>query len=98
MFEPYARDGVAYPWEPIPGGDAKLAISTEERANSQQSRRITVTGGVTGGVLQQLALPDYRTKKYRLRLHLRGEGGVRARAVLYDGATGRVFSKPFRWN
>ena len=88
VFEPYPRDGVAYPWEPIPGGDAKLTISAEERVNSQQSQRITVTGGFTGGVLQQLALPDYRTKKYRLRLHLRGEGDVRASAVLFDGAAG----------
>jgi alpha-N-arabinofuranosidase len=86
VFETPEYDGVAFPWEPLPGNEGALARSSD-KYNSEYGQRITVAGN-SGGIVQRLALPDYRTQGYKLRLALRSEGDVRIAAGFLEGSAG----------
>lgn len=87
VFTPLPVKGIAYPWEVL--GESKTATFSfsKDCINSEQAQEIKVDGG-TAGIRQTLALPDYRAKKYKLRIWVRAEGEVKVKAFFLDGMSG----------
>lgn len=85
VFQPVQTRGVAYPWEPW-GTEATWSLS-KPAFNSHVSQRVDVRDG-SAGVIQQLALPDYRIDRYRVRVFVRATGNIRLRIVLLAGSDG----------
>ena len=76
---------VAYPWEKrVLSGTAVFSVTSEEKLNTHQSQKIAVEQGDTAALIQRLALPKYRTDKYKLRFHARMLGDVSMNISFHD--------------
>ncbi len=98
--EPYP--GLAYPWEPVGAGgqeqDAAIVYSQQNggvhgKAEQKKFQRITLSGkSPSGGIAQRIALPDQRTRQYRLRLYVRGTATLRSLHVYLKDESGRIMA------
>ena len=71
---------VAYPWEKrVSGSNASFSVTEEEKYNTSMSQKIVVGAGATASLVQRLALPFYRTDKYKVRLCSKVTGDVTIR-------------------
>ena len=71
---------VAYPWEKrVSGSNASFSVTEEEKYNTSMSQKIVVGAGATASLVQRLALPFYRTDKYKVRLSSKVIGDVTIR-------------------
>jgi alpha-N-arabinofuranosidase len=87
VFTPPETPGIAYPWEKLGRSENAVFSFSEDCANSRRSQEIKVSGAAAG-IRQTLALPDYRVKKYKLRVWARSEGDVVIKAFFLDGSKG----------
>ncbi len=68
---------VAYPWEKrIVGTDASVAVDEDEQFNTHRSQKVEVREGSSASILQRLALPLYRTERYKVKVHAKALGNV----------------------
>ena len=79
---------VAYPWEKRQiSGQSAFCVTSEDKRNTKLSQKIEVGQDGAAVLLQRLALPDYRTLKYRIRYHARLIGEISVN-VSFHGAAG----------
>ena len=70
-------EDVAYPWERrIISGKSTFTITEAEKHNTASSQMIALQSGSKSALVQRLALPYYRTSKYKLRFYAKKEGTV----------------------
>ena len=68
---------MAYPWEKrIVGSEASVSVCADTRFNTYMSQKVEVRRGSGAAILQRLALPLYRTERYKVRLYAKALGDV----------------------
>ncbi len=68
---------VAYPWEKrILSGNVAFGMTEEDKFNTQFSQKITVSSESSGALLQRIALPLYRTSRYKVKFYAKTYGDV----------------------
>ena len=76
---------VAYPWEKrLLSGTSAFCMTSEEKRNTNLSQKISIEDDGTAVLLQRLALPDYRTLKYKVRFHARLLGDLSLNVSFHD--------------
>ena len=73
---------LAYPWEKrVSGSNASFSVTEEEKYNTSMSQKIVVGSGSAASLVQRLALPYYRTDRYKVRLGAKVTGDVTVRVA-----------------
>ena len=68
---------VAYPWEKrILSGNVTFDMTDEDKFNTLFSQKITVTSESSAALLQRIALPLYRTSKYKVKFYAKTYGDL----------------------
>ena len=80
-----ADPDVAYPWEKRQlSGTSAFCMSPEDKRNTNLSQKISIEDEGSAVLLQRLALPDYRTLKYKVRFHARLLGDLSLNVSFHD--------------
>lgn len=87
--------GIAYPWEPYGSEYDPMFELSSTSFNSETSQKIVNTVDYSRayvGVKQRIALPDYRTDQYRIKLYAKTDGQVEEiYVILRNYETNEVF-------
>lgn len=76
---------VAYPWEKrIISGQAAFSTVSEEKFNTLMSQKVSVGAGARAVLLQRMALPFYRTDRYKVRFWSKADGDVSLKLSFHD--------------
>ena len=79
---------LAYPWEKrLISGKSTFTVTEEEKRNTLSSQKITLESGAKSALVQRLALPYYRTAKYKLRFYAKNEGTVSMKISFRGGSS-----------
>ena len=81
-------NGVAYPWEKRNlSKTPEFTQTSEERYNSELSQKISLSSGARAAFIQRLALPMYRTDKYKVRFHIKTSGDITLKLSFHEAGS-----------